>query len=88
MRDRAHLRKYKRRNGKRKRRHTERDVAVNMEGNTLLEGGTPGQKRNNDHPQQGKDTPEDSTPWLTHAGLENEVDPGGQGRKMFPYVFV
>lgn len=37
----------------------EGDIAVNIDGDTLLEGGTPGQKRSNDHPQQGKDTPKD-----------------------------
>jgi len=40
----------------------EGDLAVDMDRDTILEGGTPDQKRNNGHPPQGKDTPEDCTP--------------------------
>lgn len=88
MRDGAHTRRHKKSNRKRKRRHIEADIAADVSGEPLLEGGIPGQKRRNDPPQQGKDTPEDCTPWVTHAGPENEVEPGGQGGKVFPYVFV
>lgn len=37
----------------------EGDIAVDTDGDILLDGGTPSQNRNNDHSQQGKDTPED-----------------------------
>lgn len=66
----------------------EGDIAVNTDGDTLLEGGAPGQKRNKDHPQLCKDNSEAYTLWLTHAGPDNEVEPGEQGIKVFPYVFV
>lgn len=60
---------------------------MDTSGEPLLEGGIPGQKRKKDPPQQGKDTPEDCTPWVTHAGPENEVEPGGTGRKGVPLRF-
>lgn len=60
---------------------------MDKDGDTLLEVGTPGQKRNKNHSQQAKGNPDDCNLWLTHVGQKNGFEPGVQEGKAFPYIF-